>query len=94
MIQALNDLPVNLVKEVSPDSLDLKKYVKVPLLLFVIGASMLASISDLQLKLIGAIVEEANKATDYLCLMPLLVGVAYSASQTLVFVNQAMKYYD
>ena len=47
LISVLNDLPGDVVKVVSPNSLNLRKFIKVPLILFVLGASMLASLSDL-----------------------------------------------
>jgi hypothetical protein len=79
---------------VSKESIDLKKMIKVPMLLFVTGAAMLASLSDLQIKLIGAVLEDATEMQDYLRLIPLACGIAYTAPSTLFYVNSAMKYYD
>ena len=90
----MTDISINDVKEISKESTDLKKMIKVPMLLFVTGAAMLASLSDLQIKLITAVLEDAKEAQDYLRLVPLAFGVAYTASSTLFYVNSAMKYYD
>jgi len=79
---------------VSPKSVSLKKYVKLPLLLFLSGAAMMVSLSDLSIKLAGAVIDEAQEPGDYFRLVPLVGCIAYTVSQTLVFVNDAMKYYD
>jgi len=55
---------------------------------------MLASLSDLQLKLIGALVAEATDIPDYLTLVPLGLGIAFTATRTLTDLNQAMKLYE
>lgn len=59
LIQALNEMDVNDLEKVSPQSLQLKMYVKLPMLLFVLGASLLTQVSDLIFKLIGETVKEA-----------------------------------
>ena len=61
LIQVLNALSIEQVKEVSSDSVALKKYVKLPLLLFLSAAAMMVSLSDLSLKLAGAVIEEAKE---------------------------------
>ena len=80
--------------EVSPASLSLKKYIKTPLLFFVTGAAMLASLSDLQLKMIGTIYDQAYNTEDWLLIIALVVGIVFSAKSTLLYVNQAIKHYD
>ena len=47
MIEILNNMSYEDLKKISPDSLTLKKFVKVPMLLFVMGAAMLVSMSEL-----------------------------------------------
>ena len=37
---------------------------------------------------------EAKENTDYLYILPLAGGLAYTASNTIVYVNEAMKYYN
>ena len=61
LIQVLNALSIEQVKEVSSDSVALKKFVKLPLLLFLSAAAMMVSLSDLSLKLAGAVIEEAKE---------------------------------
>ena len=75
------------VEEVSPASLSLKKYIKTPLLFFVTGAAMLASLSDLQLKMIGTIYDQAYSTEDWLLIIALVVGIVFSAKSTIVYVN-------
>ena len=57
---------------------------------------MLANLSELQIKLVTAVVlADAKEIEDYVYyLIPLALGIAFTASQTLFFVNKAMKYYD
>ena len=55
---------------------------------------MLASLSDLQIKLIGAVVTEAKEPFDYIYVVPLGLGIAFTATQTIAYVNHAMKYYE
>ena len=80
--------------EVSPASLALKKYIKMPLLLFVTGAAMLASLSDLQLKMVGEIYNQAYTTADWLLLIGLILGIVFTAKFTIVYVNFAIKNYD
>lgn len=95
LIQVLNEMDVNDVAEVSPQSSHLKMYVKLPMLLFVLGASLLTQVSDIIFKLISETVKEAQAdSTCYFYLIPLIGGVIFSATQTLLNVNEAMKYYD
>ncbi len=61
IISLMTDISMNDVKEISKESTDLKKMIKVPMLLFVTGAAMLASLSDLQIKLITAVLEDAKE---------------------------------
>jgi len=82
------------VTEVSPASLALKKYIKMPLLLFVTGAAMLASLSDLQLKMVGEIYNQAYTTADWLLLIGLILGIVFTAKFTIVYVNFAIKNYD
>ena len=82
------------VSDVSPTSIRLKKYIKTPLLFFVTGAAMLASLSDLQLKMVGIIYEQAYDTEDWFLLIGLVVGIVFTAKYTIVYVNYAIKYYD
>lgn len=61
MISVLTSISASDLKEISPESMDLKKMIKVPLLFFVTGAAMLASLSDLQIKLVTAVLEDAKE---------------------------------
>ena len=82
------------VTEISPASLNLKKYIKTPLLFFVTGAAMLASLSDLQLKMVGTIYDQAYATEDWLLIIGLILGIVFTSANTLVYVNHAMKHYD
>ena len=47
MIETLNSISKEDLTKISPDSLTLKNFVKVPMLLFVMGAAMLCSMTEL-----------------------------------------------
>ena len=79
---------------VSPNSMNLKIWLKAPLLVFVTLAAMTSSISELFMKVIGCILKDAVNYTDYLWLLVFLPLIAYSATRTLVYVNYGIKYYD
>lgn len=61
LITVLTSISASDLKEISPESMDMKKMIKVPLLFFVTGAAMLASLSDLQIKLVTAVLEDAKE---------------------------------
>ena len=65
-----------------------------PLLFFVTGAAMLASLSDLQLKMVGVIYDQAYTTADWLLLIGLILGIVFTAKFTIVYVNYAIKNYD
>ena len=55
----LYGLPKESVRQISPDSLSLKRFMKVPLLIFVSAAAMISSISELMMKIVGCILKDA-----------------------------------
>ena len=94
LIATISVMSVDDVNQVSPASASLKRFIKVPLVLGVTGAAMLVSLSDLQFKLIGGVLEDAVETADYMALIPLGFGVAYTATNTLNYLNEAMKNYE
>lgn len=94
LIATISGMSVDDVNQVSPSSAVLKRFIKVPLVVGVTGAAMLVSLSDLQIKLIGGVVEDAQETADYFALIPLGFGVAYTATSTLTYLNEAMKNYE
>ena len=94
LMDVLYGLPKDSVKMVSPRSLWLKVWVKMPMILYVTTAAMVSSISELFVKVCGCIVKDAELWTDYLWLLlfvPLLIS---TATITLIYVNYGIKYYD
>ena len=55
---------------------------------------MLASLSDLQLKMIGTIYDQAYSTEDWLLIICLVVGIVLTAKTTIVYVNHAIKHYN
>ena len=90
----LYGLPKESVEQVSPQSLRLKNWLKLPLLVFVTAAAMTSSISELFMKVIGCILKDAEEPSDYLWLLLFIPGLAYTGSRTMVYVNYGIKYYD
>ena len=90
----LYGLPRESVEQVSPQSLALKFWLKLPLLIFVTAAAMTSSISELFMKVIGCILKDAEESSDYWWLLLFIPGLAYTGSRTMVYVNYGIKYYD
>ena len=94
LMDILYGLPRESVEQVSPQSLRLKYWLKLPLLIFVTAAAMTSSISELFMKVIGCILKDAEESSDYLWLLLFIPGLAYTGSRTMVYVNYGIKYYD
>lgn len=82
----LYSLPKESVQLVSPDSMTLKKWLKVPLLIFAILPAMVSSISELISKVMGIILMEATSGLDYLWLLLFVPIVAFTAYKTLIYI--------
>lgn len=72
----------------------LKKWLKVPLLIFAILPAMVSSISELISKVMGCILMEATSWLDYLWLLLFCPILAFTAYKTLIYINYGIKYYD
>jgi len=90
----LYGLPMESIKRVSPNSVDLKIWLKAPMLIFVSCAAMTSSLSELLMKVLGCILKDAEEPTDYLWLLFFIPCLLYTASRTLIYVNYGIKYYD
>ena len=94
LIDVLYGLPKDSVKMVSARSLWLKIWVKLPMILYVTTAAMVSSLSELFVKIVGAIIIHAEEWSDLLWLLlfgPMLVT---TATVTMIYVNYGIKYYD
>lgn len=89
-MQAVTDMSVSDVKMISVETMDIKKVVKVPLVYFVMTAAMLASCSNITMKVIGAVLADE----EYLYLVPAALAIAFTATRTLMYVNTAQLYYS
>ena len=90
----LHEMPKDSVERISPESLRLKLWNKVPMLIFVNLAAMTSSMSEMFMKILGCILKDAEKGTDYLWLILFVPCLIYTGSRTLVYVNYGIKYYD
>ena len=94
LIEVLYGLPKESVMRISPESLTLKTWVKLPMVIFATLAAMTSSISELCMKVVGCIFFEAEVWTDYLWLIPFLLILVLTAMRTLIYVNYGIKYYS
>ena len=74
--------------------MQMKRFIKVPLLIFAMLPAMISSISELLMKIIGCIIKDAKEWSDWwwLCLVGPLI--ALTGTKTLVYINYGIKYYD
>lgn len=60
LMDILYGLPMESIKRVSPNSVDLKIWLKAPMLIFVSCAAMTSSLSELLMKVLGCILKDAE----------------------------------
>ena len=93
-MDVLYSLPIESVRQVSPESLDLKKYIKVPLLIFATLPAMISSISELLMKIVGCVIKDAEEWSDWWWLLLFVPLLAATGILTLIYINYGIKYYD
>jgi len=93
-MDVLYGLPKEAVSEISPNSMQLKTWLKMPLLLFTVLSAMVSSISELLMKIIGCVLMDTDNYTGYFWLLLFLPLLIFTATRTLVYVNYGIKYYD
>ena len=64
------------------------------MILYVTTAAMVSSLSELFMKIVGAIISSAEEWTDLLWLLIFLPMLVTTATVTLIYVNYGIKYYD
>ena len=64
------------------------------MILYVTTAAMVSSLSELFMKIVGAIITSAEEWTDLLWLLVFLPCLVTTATVTLIYVNYGIKYYD
>lgn len=94
LIDVLYGLPKQSVKMVSPRSTRLKIWVKLPMILYVTTAAMVSSLSELFVKIVGAIIIDAEEFTDLFWLLVFVPMLVTTATVTMIYVNYGIKYYD
>ena len=94
LMDILYGLPRESVKRISPRSLMLKTWNKLPLLIFTNLAAMSSSMSEMWMKIMGCILKDADNWFDYLWVIPATACLIYTALRTLVYVNYGIKYFD
>ena len=94
-MDVLYSLPKEVVLKISPNSLQIKKWLKVPLIMFAVLPAMVSSINELLMKIIGCILMDTDDYTNnYLWLLLFIPLLIFTAIRTLVYINYGIKYYD
>lgn len=57
LIEVLNDIPTDLLAQVSPDSVNLARFLKMPLLYLLLLAGLQSGLSIVFMKLVGELVQ-------------------------------------
>ena len=86
-------MPQESVEKISAESLIIKYWIKLPMIIFVNLASMASTISMLLLKMIGCVLTDAKESSDYLWLLLFVPCLVCTGNRTLVYVNYGIKYY-
>ena len=94
LIQILNDIPVDELAKVSPQSVWLKNYVKVPMLVLITDSAMQSGLIVLATKVLGELAQ-SNGISDYKAMTALVViMLLWAGTMNIHSLNMAMKYYD
>jgi len=94
LIETLNDMPVELLDEVSARSRRLKTLIKGPMLLIVVSSALQSGLTIVSLKLVTEL-GQSEEMRGHVFLVIFLMGViALSGAAQLHMLNLAMKYYD
>ena len=94
LIETISEMTEDEVKQVSPNSLTLKKFVKIPLLLIVTSSAVMAGISISLIKMAVELLESNDFWEIVLFSIFLLIGALLFSFTQLHMLNGAMKFYD
>ena len=94
LIDAINDLPLDKLLLVSPDSEGVKNWIKLPMLLLAAVSAIFSGLSIAMLKMIGELFQSGDAVdhiflTFFLVMLVLVFGFAQ-----LHLLNQAIRLYD
>ena len=90
----MTEIPEEVLQRVSPQSLELKSFLKVPMLLLLVTAGLLSGMSVCFLKLIGEMIQN-GEVGGHIGIFILLAVVALLSVPAMVHsLNLAMKYFD
>ena len=82
------------MRVISPNSLALKRYLKVPMVLLVFASATVSGLSVVMLKLFGELIQSREWQDYYGLMLAMLCILVLCGGYQLHLVNQAMKYYD
>lgn len=82
------------MEKVSPQTVSLKRFIKVPMVTFVSSSSVQSGICVVMLKLAGELVQSGNGKNHIFLIFIMVIMLLMSAALQLHLVNCAMKYYD
>ena len=94
LIEILNELPEEVLELVSPSSVTLKRYIKVPMLLLLINASTQSGLGTVFMKLIGELIVSGDAKNYITMLLILVICMVLATLSQGHSINLAIKHFD
>lgn len=94
LIEVINEIPEEALKEVSPESLGTKKYIKVPMLLLLINAGLQSGLSIVFCKFIGELIASGDAINHLSMMLLIVICIGLSTMSTVHSLNLAMMNFD
>ena len=94
LIDTINEMTIEEVTQVSPNSLRLKRMVKVPMLLMISAAGAMSGISISFLKFATELIASGSIKDSIGLFTLVVIGAFLTAASQLHMLNSAMKFFD
>ena len=94
LIDIVNACPNDLMTRISPDTMKIKDYIKVPMVLLILCSSMMSTISMIMIKMLGELVQSATWTDFWLINIIMVILMGVSGAFQLHSLNSAMRLYD
>ena len=94
LIEALNNLPEEVLEKVSPQSVRLQRWIKIPMLILLINSAFQSGVSVVFLKLTGELFVSRTVRDHIIMLFLLGFCMLITMLSTVHSLNLAMKHFD
>jgi len=94
LVDTINACPPDVLKTMSPKSENLKKRIKMPMILFLLCTAIMSGISMVMMKMIGELVSSDSHKEHWFLLTIMAILLSTSGLLQLHVLNMAMKFYD